>query len=111
MEEPTAPTLRFTCDFDERTAWEVEQKGWFECAVAVMPNGLEIALSFWDPIRLSQEIAEGARLGRVCFAEPGLVIVPTVTQEHMEKAIKELAESKYFDQLIALAQGGRNARG
>lgn len=110
MAEETTPTLRFTCDYDERTAWEVEQKGWFEGAVAVMPNGLEIALSFWDLVRLSQEITDGTRLGRTCFAEPGLVIVPSVTREHMEKAIKELAEAKYFDYLIALAQEGRNPR-
>jgi len=111
MAEETTPTLRFTCDYDERTAWEVEQKGWFECAVAVMPNGLEIALSFWDPVRLSQEITDRARVGRVCFAEPGLVIVPTVTREHMEQAIKELGEAKYFDQLIALAQGDQKRPG
>jgi hypothetical protein len=104
MQEDIAPTLRVTCDFDERTAWEVEQKGWFEGAVAVMPNGLEITLSFWDPVRLSQEISDGARLGRACFAEPGLVVVPSVTREHMQNAIKELAKAKYFDRLIALAQ-------
>jgi hypothetical protein len=104
MNEQIVPTLRFTCDFDDRTAWEVQQKGWFEGAVAVMPNGLEIALSFWDPVRLSQEISDGVRLGRACFAEPGLVIVPSVTRDHMQKAIEELAKAKYFDRLIALAQ-------
>jgi hypothetical protein len=104
MEKETVPILRFTCSFDERTAWEVEQKGWFEGAVAVLPNGLEVTLSFWDPVRLSQEINDGARLGRACFAEPGLVIVPSVTLNHMQGAIKELAETKYFDRLIAFAK-------
>jgi hypothetical protein len=104
MNEGTAPTLRLIYDFDERTAWEVEQKGWFEGALAVLPNGLEIALSFWDPVRLAQEISDGARSGRVCFAEPGLVIIPSVTREHMQKAIEELARVNYFDRLIALTQ-------
>lgn len=106
MEESALPTLRFIYDFDERTAWEVEQKGWFEGAVAVLPNGLEIALSFWDPAGLSQEISDGARSGRACFAEPGLVVVPSVTRDHMQNAIKELAGTKYFDRLIDLARSG-----
>ena len=69
-----------------------------------MPNGLEIVLSFWDPVRLSQEVRDGAKLGRACFAEPGLVIVPSITRDHMQNAIKELAKGKYFDRLVALAK-------
>jgi hypothetical protein len=109
MEDGTLPVLRFTCDFDERAAWEVELKGLFESAVAVLPNGLEIPLSFWDPVRLSQGISDAVKLGRVCFAEPGLVIIPKVTRENMERAIEELAADKFFDRLITLVQGGENS--
>lgn len=102
MDDSSKPTLLFNCDFDERTAWEVEQKGWFEGAVAVMPNGVQIPVSFWDPTRLSQELNDRVKSGRVCFAEPGLIIVPSVTLGYMQRAINELAGTGYFDRLLAL---------
>ena len=106
MEVLGKPTLSFTCDFDVRTAWEVEQKGWFRCAVVILPNGLRIPVFFLDPIRLAQDLEYAVGEGRCCLAEPGLIIVPSVTREAMERAVSELFESKYFDCLIALGNGG-----
>jgi hypothetical protein len=104
----TEPLLSFTCEFDERTAWEVEQKGWFEGAVVVLPNGLRIPISFWDPVRLSQDLESGLKLGEVCIAEPALVVVPKVTYDYMQAAVRQLFEKKYFERLTSLA-GGRGA--
>jgi hypothetical protein len=98
----TEPTLSFICEFDEHTAWEVEQKGWFEGAVVTLPNGLAVPLSFWDPVRLSQDLETGLKFGSVCLAEPALIVVPKVTFEYMQKAVKELFGKGYFDRLIAL---------
>jgi hypothetical protein len=102
MNEENEPKLSFTCNFDERTAWEVEQKGWFEGVVVILPNGLRIPVSFWDPVRLSQDLETGLKFGEICLAEPGLIVLPKVTYEYMQKAIRQLFEKKYFDRLIAL---------
>jgi hypothetical protein len=47
----------------------------------------------------------------ICLADlfgglriPGGVICVSVTRDHMQNAINELAEVKYFDRLIPLAQ-------
>lgn len=95
----TAPTLVFACDFDERTAWEVEQKGWFDAAIARLPNGLEVSLSFRDPVRLQQDLEAEVSAGRSCVAEPALIVIPRVTRENMEAAVVELYRDGYFERL------------
>jgi hypothetical protein len=94
------PVLSFVIEFDERTAWEVEQKGWFECARATVPNGTVIPLSFWDTTRLTQELTGRIEQGKSCFAEPALNIVPSVTRENMEKAVKNLRVRVPFSDLF-----------
>jgi hypothetical protein len=98
------PVLSFTCDFDDLTAWEVEQKGWFECAVVTLPGGLQVPVSFWDPVRLKQDLENALKGGNVCLAEPALIIVPSVTREYMERAVGELFRNGYFDRLLALGR-------
>jgi hypothetical protein len=102
------PALSFTRDFDEMTAWEAEQKGWFECGVVTLPGGLRIPVSFWDPVRLAQDLQEGLKAGRVCLAEPALIVVPSVTREYMERAVGELFRSGYFDRLVGLGNSGNS---
>jgi hypothetical protein len=49
-------TLELVLDgFDERTAWEVAQKGFLELAKVRFPDGKIAKVCFWDPIRLSAD--------------------------------------------------------
>lgn len=105
MEATKAPTLVFTCDFDERTANEAELKGWFEAVAARLPNGLEVALSFRDPVRLRQDLEYELMAGRQCVAEPALIVIPKVTRAHMEAAVAELYMEGFFDRLAAIGRG------
>ena len=102
------PVLFFTCDFDERAAWEVEQKGFFEHASVRLPNGVDIQVSFWDPIRLSQDLETDFGRGEICFAELGLIIVPAVTVDNMKAAIAKLSKEGYFERLLTLNSPGSN---
>jgi len=104
FENPNRPALSFTCDFDDRTAWEVEQKGWFECAVVSLPEGTQVLLSFWDPVRLSQELKKSVTLGKSCLAEPAMIVVPRVTREFMERAVEELFKEGYFERLLKMGR-------
>jgi hypothetical protein len=103
MNERVKPTLLFSCDFDEQTAYEVEMKGWFEAVAARLPDGLEVPLSFRDPVRLSQDLELEVAAGKFCVAEPGLVVVPKVTKANMEQAVLQLYEEGYFDRLGAIS--------
>jgi hypothetical protein len=91
------PELIFECEFDERAAEEVELKGYFQHAVVRLPDGRRMRLSFWEPVRLTQDLETDVRNGRTCFAEPGLVIVPSVSVENMRRAVFELYRTGYFD--------------
>jgi hypothetical protein len=105
MESPKVPTLVFTYDFDERTAYEAELKGWFDAVSARLPNGLVVPLSFRDPVRLGQDLESEVMNGKCCLAEPALIVVPRVTRDYMDAAIAELHVDGYFDRLLAIGQG------
>jgi len=92
--EVLEPTLCFSYDFDERAAWEVEHKGWASGFVR-LPDGRRAAVNFYDPVVLAQEVEENG----VCLGEPGLIVVPSVTIENMQRAIKQLHKEGYFDTL------------
>jgi hypothetical protein len=94
--DPTAPLLVFTCDFDERTAFEVEQKDWFDATLVRLPNGAEVPVSFIDPVRLNQDLNACFSAGGVCFAEMGLIVIPKITRAYMLRAIQQLHDDGFF---------------
>jgi len=104
MSEPNHTTLSFTCDFDERTEWEIQQKGWFEQVVVRLPDGSTVPICFWDPIRLKQDLEADLKSGRSCIAEPGMIVIPQVTVKNMQAAVEELYNRGYFDRLKSLVQ-------
>lgn len=99
MQEGNHVTLSFACDFDERTQWEVQQKGWCEQAIVHLPDGSKVHVSFWDPVRLSQDLETDLKLGRACLAEPGMIVIPQVTVGNMKAAVEDLYGRGYFDRL------------
>src|SRR5882724_6336928 len=104
MQEPYNVTLSFTCDFDEKTAWEVKHKGWFEQAIVHLPDGSNVPVCFWDPGRLLQDLETDLKAGRTCIAEPGMIVIPQVTVKNMTAAVEELYSRGYFDRLRSLPE-------
>jgi len=100
MSRPAGPELVFNFELDERAAWEIEQKGWLEAVKVRLPDGSQIPICFYDPVRLSQELDGEVSEGRSCFAEPGLIVLPKITQELMNRAVRELHSRGYFDHLV-----------
>jgi len=77
-------------DFDGYE-WEVKAKGFFsEARLSV--SGKRYRLTFYDPIRLSQEIEGELQRGELFF-EPNLLIVNSVTRSGMERAVEALIKS------------------
>ena len=85
-------------NFDEY-AWEVESKGWFSGA-RIRFEGKDYILTFYDAVRLVQEIEAEFLRGGVFF-EPNLVVVKSLTRQNMEAAIDFLIRSGGVKSLVA----------
>lgn len=81
-------TVEFPDDFDVN-AEEIEAKGWYS-GVVVVVDGTRHALMVYDPVRLAQDVRAELEAGRP-FAEPHLVVVPSVTRTAIEGAVRALA--------------------
>ncbi len=80
--------LRLPDDFDDYYAWEVEEKGVFTRAIASC-DGREVPITFYDPVRLAQDIEEEIR-ARGFFADRNVVVLERVTRENMRAAAERL---------------------
>jgi hypothetical protein len=99
--EMTSYSLAFPIDFhDYASEWEA--KGWFSGATLVLSEK-RYKLSFYDPVRLNQEIAAELQKQAV-FAEPNLLVIPSVTRSNIEKAVDYLVESGNLGWLIPQSQ-------
>jgi hypothetical protein len=90
------PVLVLPADFDDY-AWEVESKGVF-WDVRMQYGGLEYPLTFYEPQRLAQDIADQLKEGRLFF-EPNVVVVTKVTRETMRLAAQALVREGRIDGL------------
>lgn len=90
-------TLTFLCEMDERTQWEIEQKGFFDHAIVNLQANKTVRVHFWDTVRLAQELETELSLGKACLAEPAMIILPSVTLQNMEAAVKQLYQEGFFD--------------
>jgi hypothetical protein len=77
--------LVLPADFDDY-AWEVASKGVF-WDVSVRLEGVEVAVTFYDPVRLSQDVADELA-ERSVLSLRRVRIVPSVTEEYMQHAIQ-----------------------
>ncbi|MBN9680904.1 MULTISPECIES: hypothetical protein [unclassified Corallococcus] len=82
--------LEFPPGFDDY-AWEVEAKGWLPGVVAVI-QGRRYTLTVYDPARLSQDVEDALKSGKV-FLERNLVVVASVTRERIVSAIQEIVQT------------------
>jgi hypothetical protein len=105
MQALNSAKLIFKERFDERLAFEVEQKGWCGIGVVELPNGDRMNVFFYDPVRLAQDLEADMKSGEVCIAEPGLIVIPKVTLQYMEAAVKQLFENGYFNSLVPSSRG------
>ncbi|MGH9753480.1 MAG: hypothetical protein ACREA2_11910 [Blastocatellia bacterium] len=94
------PRVIFPDGFDERAAFEITLKGWLSAQVE-LEDGDHYTVYFSDPFRLQQDLDENVKLGKPCFAEPGLIILPEVTIEAVQDAVRFLREQGFFANLKA----------
>ena len=90
------PRLVFDVPFDDRISFEIEQKGWCGIAAVELENGQRVKVFFYDPGRLAQDLEVELKSGKFCIAEPGMIVIPSVTLSYMEKSIRQLSGEGYF---------------
>ncbi len=81
------PTLKLPDDFEDY-AWEVEAKGVLWDARVVF-NSLELPVTFYDPVRLAQDVEEDVKSQR-SYTVQHLIVVRRLTIEEMESAVAAL---------------------
>lgn len=90
------PVLVLPEDFDDY-AWEIEAKGVF-WDVRLRYEGREFPLTFYEPQRLAQDVADQLQ-DNAFFFEQNLVIIRKVTREAMELAAQELVSAHRIEGL------------
>ena len=92
-------TIQFPEHFDEY-APIIEAKGWLS-EVRLCVDGQEYELTFFEPVRLGQEIeSDISRAGM--FFEPNVVVVPAITRDVIEHAAARLVKGgRLADLLVA----------
>lgn len=91
-------TLEFPDWYDQEAA-VIEAKGWFGEAM-LRASGKSFQLVFYDPVRLSQEIADDVGRGQFFF-EKNLVVVGALTRAKMEQAVAALVANGSLSMLVA----------
>jgi hypothetical protein len=81
--------ILFDDDFDAY-AWELELKGYFDTNIKFETS--IIPISFYDPVRLAQEV-ESTLVATGIFFERNIVVIPKITRMDIESAIERLNAS------------------
>ena len=87
----------YPIEWNERDHYERSRKGWLSDVIVEMDDGSEHSLSFYDPVRLQQDLEENVKRGEVAIVEKGLIVISEVTKENIEKAVKQAIDEGYFD--------------
>lgn len=78
--------------------WELSSKGYFSETEFIHEDRI-YKISFYDPVRLSQEI-EDALLKGEAFLDKNTVVIQEVSMVNMKRAIEEIISSKKLDYLV-----------
>jgi hypothetical protein len=88
--------IEYPIEWDVQDKMERPAKGWLSNVKVILENGSEFELTFYDPVRLAQELEEEKKKGKNGIIEKGLMVIPAVTKENIEMAIKQAEVEGYF---------------
>lgn len=88
----------FPNGFDDY-AWEVESKGWLQGVIVIL-DGKKYPITFYDPVRLSQDI-DGELSAEGFFFEGNLVVLKNIDRDSTERTIGKIVETGVVAQLRA----------
>ncbi len=83
-------------DFDEHD-WQItESKGHLDDADVELADGRIVPVTFYEPVRLAQDIATELSLGSTSVSWKRLIIVAKVTPTALQSAV-DAAPPEFFD--------------
>jgi hypothetical protein len=94
--------LIFLNGFTERDAYEAAARGYLSHVVVALESKLLYPITFYDPIRLKQDLDDMAANGVGFIAEPGIIILQEITIEMMESSVQVLSKQGYFDHFLPI---------
>lgn len=89
-------TVSFPQGYDEQAEFEAPFRGYLPGVIVEVEHGACHRLSFIDPVRLEQGLADNVGAGHPYYSEPGLVVVPEVSTEAIQLAVQGLWDEGYF---------------
>jgi len=89
--------IEYPIAWDEQDQFERPVKGWLDGVSVTDKNGVKHQFCFYDPVRLSQEISDEFQRGKSGFIEKGLIVVPEVTKEAIERVLEQAENEGYFE--------------
>lgn len=98
----SAISVCFPPEFTERDRIEMTWRGYVGCVQIEVASGARYEVTFYDIVRLAQTMDDLIKQGRPGFAEPGLVILPEVTEEAIQNAAAMLYAEGFFDRLKSI---------
>ena len=96
------PKLHFREPFEDRVAFEVPSKGWYNGVTVELEDWRKYPLFFYDPIRLAQDLEAEVAQGLPFVAEPFMIVVPEITEAAMCSAVSLLYKRGWFDEHNAI---------
>jgi hypothetical protein len=103
MKEQTIyPRLIFSQELTEYNKFEAKSRGYLNFARVQISESHTYEIEFYDLVRFQQDVESDFISGEVCVANQKIVILPEVTLENMERAIRKLSAERYFDSLQPL---------
>lgn len=92
--------LVFPAEFDARAEYEAEQRGLLDYVKVRLAGETIYSVCFFTPARIAVELGLLREAGEPCMADPGMIVVPSVTRNEMSKAVQYLSASGYFGRLL-----------
>jgi hypothetical protein len=90
-------TLSFPEGYDEQAEFELPFRGYLRDVTLELEDGSRHQLFFIDLARLEQSLTDNARMGRPYLTEPGLIVLPQVTTEAIQRTVQALWDEGFFD--------------
>lgn len=98
-----SPRLIFQYGFNEQDADEAEARGYLSHVAVDLGDGRHYPVVFYDAVRLQQDLEVEAKQGTPYVADPGMIVLETVTRENMERAVLDLSRAGFFSRLVPQA--------
>ncbi|MCA9674711.1 MAG: hypothetical protein H6708_05070 [Kofleriaceae bacterium] len=92
--------LLFAQESDDDILELAKDRGYLSHVLVETTDGQLFPVTFYDAVRVAQDVEEDTDGGLV--ADPGMIVLRTLTRETMERAVRVLCEGGYFSHLRPL---------